>query len=585
MTGVLGLLDPSGADARELRAAASAASYRGSVEIRSFGPILLGRYARPPHESRFVQRPTCDLVVDSRVDATLPGSVAQRLSDRFAGDELLAAVLDEAGPGALEGFAADFAFARWDREASELLLSRDAFGLRPLYWARRDGRLGFAPDPSVLVAIGLVSGELEFDVVSQAVQGGDPIGESTAFAGVSRVRGGHWISFDLAGRVRRGRWFRPELVDEEPMSMEDAVPMVREAVVGAVASRTQGERVAILLSGGRDSGAVAAAAKHAGVTAQCFTERTQPDTVPTEIGAARELATAFGHPWSAVPIDTHVTADDLMALPSLAGSPIGFPSFPVAKALRDAASAARATVVLNGEGGDVLFAPSLVAVLDLARSGQLRSAVRAATAFRRSWAYSYPVIAKAIARSLAPRSLLSLRERLRPRPPWAVTLSSETLENPGGARDEIVALLASLGGSHYLELQEQLLQRGGLTCASPLYDQRVVRAALALPIRLQIPIPQAKPVLSRALLGEFSRTRIKASHGPYFSALAQRLHADFPYLFESGSLSGGRGFVRGPVGPLGQDSRWLVRSLNVVPTEMWLRAMEDRDGAGTSSGV
>jgi asparagine synthetase B (glutamine-hydrolysing) len=578
VSGIFGLLDPTGVDPEELRSGAAAAAYRGDVQIQAFGSVVFGVYSGKPGGESFVVSPSSMLVADARVDGPLPGSVAERLARRLTGDELMGAILDQAGPEALDGVASDFALARWDPVERELLLARDAFGMRPLFWAQRGRKMAFAPDPSVLVALGLASGELEFAVIVEAVAGGDPAGEPTAFLGVNRVRGGHWITFHADGRIHRGRWFRPDRVPVEPLSAKAAISLVRESVVAAVASRTRGESVALSLSGGRDSGAVAVAMRHVGVNAVCLTEQKQPDTVPSETEPARELASAMGHDWCPVSIDSKVTLEDLHSIPDLAGSPIGFPSFPAARAFRDVLSTTGASVLLDGEGGDPLFAAGPIAIVDLARSGKLGMSWRSASAFRNNWRYSYPVVAKAACRALAPQHLLDLRERVRPTPPWAVASPTRRVAEPRTSRDAATAFLSSLGGSPYLELSEQFYQRIGIQYACPLYDQRVVRVALALPVELRVPIPQAKPVLSAALLGDLSSTRVKATHAPYALALAETLHADFPWLFDSDSLSARRGYVRGPVGPLGPGARWLTETRNVVPTEMWVRKMEDGHG-------
>jgi hypothetical protein len=137
----------------------------------------------------------------------------------------------------------------------------------------------------------------------------------------------------------------------------------------------------------------------------------------------------------------------------------------------------------------------------------------------------------------------------------------------------LVRFLRYLGGSDFLEMSEQLFQRVGIRYACPLYDQRVVRAALTLPVDLRQPLPSLKPVLSAAFLGRSQGTRVKAVQTPFFRQLARDLQRDFPWLFDSATLCAQRGFVRGSAA-CGADSPWLVDSLEIVPTEMWLRRME-----------
>jgi asparagine synthase (glutamine-hydrolysing) len=65
------------------------------------------------------------------------------------------------GPECLSDFAAEFALVFADPTSGALVLARDAFGLHPLYFARRGRRLAFASDPDVLVALEVASGDLD----------------------------------------------------------------------------------------------------------------------------------------------------------------------------------------------------------------------------------------------------------------------------------------------------------------------------------------------------------------------------------------------------------------------------------------
>jgi asparagine synthetase B (glutamine-hydrolysing) len=586
MSGVIGMLDPGGADASELRSAAVAASYRGTPTIRSIGHLLLGVLTRDEEEPAIVETPVSLVVADARVDAALPGPNVPTLAETSSGIALLASTLDEAGPDGLDRLAADFALARWDRRRDRLLLARDAFGLRPLYWAKRGRRIGFASDPVVLFELGLASGDLDRDVVAQRLAGSDPAGERTFFAGVRRVLGGRWLTVERGGLMHTGRWFRPETIQVEETSLEEAASAVKEAIVAAVASRARRRPVAISLSGGRDSAAVAAASRAAGIRAVCLTTKAEPDSDPPESDRARELAEALGHEWRPVNV-TRPTLQDLEAIPNLAGCPVGFPAFPITLAMRAAVTDARAKVFMQGEGGDPLFAAHPVAVLDLARSGKLRAAASAARAFRHRWIYSYPVIAKCALRAMAPGPLLDARERARPRPPWIwpVGMPRDPMGVPRSSREWLTRFLLYLGTSDYLEMSTQLWQRVGVEYACPLYDQRVVRAALRLPVDLRVPSPYPKPVLG-ALLAEHAKSRVKADHGPYMKALADRLRGDFPWLFDSSSLSARGGFVR--AGALEASGDKLGSSnglLDLVTLEVWLRRLEVCREATDASGV
>ena len=76
----------------------------------------------------------------------------------------------------------------------------------------------------------------------------------TGFTGIWRVPGGHTISFDGV-RVKSLRWFRPEKAATVRTDLDEAGTRVREALSAAIGSRASGQRVALLLTGVRDSGA------------------------------------------------------------------------------------------------------------------------------------------------------------------------------------------------------------------------------------------------------------------------------------------------------------------------------------------
>ena len=131
--------------------------------------------------------------------------------------------------------------------------------MRPLFWARRGRRLGFATDPDVLLALRLASGEIDREMVAAYLTQSEGEDERTAFVGVARLAGGAWLEADLLGRLRLARWFHPEAVEQRPWTFDAAADALRATVVQAVADRARGRRPAVFLSGGRDSGSVAVA--------------------------------------------------------------------------------------------------------------------------------------------------------------------------------------------------------------------------------------------------------------------------------------------------------------------------------------
>jgi asparagine synthase (glutamine-hydrolysing) len=227
MSGIFGLVDPAGADGRALALAARRTRFRGEPLVWAAGPVALGVYVRDGDAASLARSERAFTVADARVDAVSGVPVSRSR----AGVWILDSILSREGPEGLAGVAGDFALARWDAEQGRLTLSRDAFGLRPLVWARRGRRMGFASDPEILVCLGLASGELDRRAVAGYLALRELGGERTGFEEVRRVLGGRWLSLDLEGRVGEGRWFRPEDVAAERRSAEEAAEELAAAII------------------------------------------------------------------------------------------------------------------------------------------------------------------------------------------------------------------------------------------------------------------------------------------------------------------------------------------------------------------
>ena len=64
--------------------------------------------------------------------------------------EVLAHAYEEWGDAFLDRLRGMFALAIWDRRDRRLLLARDRFGIKPLFYAARGGRIAFASELTAL---------------------------------------------------------------------------------------------------------------------------------------------------------------------------------------------------------------------------------------------------------------------------------------------------------------------------------------------------------------------------------------------------------------------------------------------------
>lgn len=285
----------------------------------------------------------------------------ERLGHSFVteGDgEVLLHAWAEWGERALDRINGMFAFAVWHEERRELTLCADPFGEKPVYWCRDGERFVFASDIRALrravPSIGAPrDGALERFVALGVMP---PIDESF-LAGVQRLPGAHRLRF-ADGRVDVSRYWTPRAVDV-PAHYPDAVARLRELLEDSIRLRLRADvPVGTSLSGGVDSSAVVAlAGRHAAdATRHAFTA-SFPGFALDEWSYAAQVAEAAGvvehHRVEPTPA---ALLDDLQALVRDQEEPFGSLSIYAQWRVNQAARAAGVTVLLDGQGGDELFA-------------------------------------------------------------------------------------------------------------------------------------------------------------------------------------------------------------------------------------
>lgn len=290
------------------------------------------------------------------------------------------------GAPALSRLRGMFALALWDAYRQELVLARDELGIKPLYYCFTDGRLAFASEVRALLAAGAAAPRLDPRAVHGLLSTGAILEPLTILRDVVALPPGHLLRVPVV----RGRLAAPIL---ERIGPSPRLPHFLLAADGAAASASasaerslcsSGRRssaqlaakaqqlaphlrdtvaahlvadvpVALLLSGGVDSTAVAALARAAAPAAQLgsFTLSYGDDDPHSEGAAARATAAALG----LVHHDCHLSADAaLAALPRFLAaqdqpSIDGFNTYLICQQVR----AAGYKVALSGLGGDELF--------------------------------------------------------------------------------------------------------------------------------------------------------------------------------------------------------------------------------------
>jgi len=245
-----------------------------------------------------------------------------------------------------------FAFALWDERERSCLFARDAFGIKPLYLAERDGRLVFASEVRALIASGLVSRELDPVGVNGYFRTGSVPEPRTLLKDVRCLPAGHWARW-RAGRLDARRYWTLDFTPGE-QATATAVSATRGALLDSVSHHFISDvPVGVFLSGGIDSTALVALARAVGRTELHTYSITFPDAPNDEGALARRTAAHFGtthHEWplnAAAGMGLFQQFLAAMDQPSIDG----LNTFTVSKFAREQGM----KVVLSGLGGDELF--------------------------------------------------------------------------------------------------------------------------------------------------------------------------------------------------------------------------------------
>jgi len=172
--------------------------------------------------------------------------------------EVILASYEKWGTGFLERLRGMFAFALWDAQEKVMLLARDRFGIKPLYWAQSNGVFIFASEIRSLVASQLCTFHLDKQAVWDYLSLASILPPRTIVSEIQALLPGHYILLN-GGEVKIRRYW--DLVENSldqasprPASYPEAVEELR-AMLDEVARLHMIADVPVgaFLSGGVDS--------------------------------------------------------------------------------------------------------------------------------------------------------------------------------------------------------------------------------------------------------------------------------------------------------------------------------------------
>jgi asparagine synthase (glutamine-hydrolysing) len=293
--------------------------------------------------------------------------------------EVLVHLYEERGPSFVEDLRGMFAIALWDRLDRRLVLARDRFGIKPLYYRVEQGTLSFASELKALLAAPGFSREIDFDALEAFLAFNSIPAPLTIFREGRKLPAGHMLVAH-GGEVSLRRYARPRPVAAERVRGEGEEALaeeLRERLRDSVRAHLVSDvPVGVLLSGGLDSSALAAlAARESPYRISTFSIGFEERSF-NELEQARLVAEHYS-------TDHHelvLRPDAAELLPKLAeafdepfADSSALPTYLVSQLASE-----HVKVALSGEGGDELFGGYYTYVADTLapRVGWLASAAR-----------------------------------------------------------------------------------------------------------------------------------------------------------------------------------------------------------------
>ncbi|HRO58339.1 MAG TPA: asparagine synthase C-terminal domain-containing protein [Burkholderiaceae bacterium] len=274
-----------------------------------------------------------------------------------ASAEAVFALWRQHGDSILDSLSGEFLLALWDSERGRALLAVDRFSTFPLFWATRDGQLGFSARPAEAARLAGLPADIDWQSAFAYAYFHMIPAPLSIFEGVRRLDLGEALRVDR-GQVEVVRYWNPVFDERRSFDFASERGEFLAALRDGVVECTHGlasEQVGCFLSGGTDSSTIA------GLVTRHFQTPARTFSIGFDVGGydesmySRLAAKHFGTRHT----EYYLTADDVLAgVETIAtryeqpfGNSSAVPTYFCANIARDAGI----TRMLGGDGGDELY--------------------------------------------------------------------------------------------------------------------------------------------------------------------------------------------------------------------------------------
>lgn len=273
--------------------------------------------------------------------------------------EVLLAAYAHWGIEALRRFVGMFAFAILDAERRTVLLARDFFGIKPLFYSSQDGFFCFGSEIKALLAFGVSRPEANAERLLLYLRYGmTDFGSQTLLSSIQQLPAAHYLEVKLDGKTSEAPqcYWRPEVGDLD-ISFEEAAQRLRELFLRSVELHLRSDvPLGSALSGGIDSSSIVMAIRHLDSNAEihAFSFIAEDHTMSEE-----HWIDIVGRETGAHVHKVRATANDLVAdldvMMHFHDEPFGSTSSYAQYQVFRAARIAGIKVMLDGQGADEIL--------------------------------------------------------------------------------------------------------------------------------------------------------------------------------------------------------------------------------------
>ena len=259
---------------------------------------------------------------------------------------------EEKGESCFKDLNGMFAIAIWDTRKRRLILARDRYGEKPLYWSLKDKTLIFASELKSILAHPLIRKDLNHLAVYQYFSFDYIPQPFTIFEGIYKLENGSFLVFER-DRVGLEKFYDLE-IGESNTDFKFALKNLEELLEDSVKKRLIADvPLGIFLSGGIDSSAITYFAKKQKKDIETFSIGFSEKTFD-ESGYAKQVADLLKtqhHHREFSPGDLlGVIPEIIEKLDEPFGDPSILPTYLLSKFARE-----KVKVALGGDGGDELL--------------------------------------------------------------------------------------------------------------------------------------------------------------------------------------------------------------------------------------